>query len=55
MYAGMTTVYYVYMMGIGGGPEGQGKSSAAAWILALLIIALTRLNFKLGDIWVNYD
>lgn len=55
MYAGMTTVYYVYMMGIGGGPEGQGKSSAAAWILALLIIAITRLNFKLGDIWVNYD
>lgn len=54
-YAGMTTVYYVYMMGIGGGVEGQGKASAAAWLLALVIIAITRFNFKLGDSWVNYD
>lgn len=55
MYAGMTTTYYIYMMGFGGGSEGQGKSSAAAWLLALVIIALTRINFKLGDLWVNYD
>ena len=54
-YAGMTTVYYVYMMGIGGGPEGSGKSSAAAWLLALFILAITRLNFKAGDSWVSYD
>ena len=54
-YAGMVTVYYVYMMGIGGGSEGQGKSSAAAWLLAMLILAITRLNFKLQDKWVSYD
>ncbi len=54
-YAGMTTVYYVYMMGLGGGTEGSGKSSAAAWLLALLILALTRLNFKMSDKWVSYD
>lgn len=54
-YAGMTTVYYVYMMGIGGGVEGSGKSSAAAWMLAIFILAITVFNFKTSDKWVSYD
>ena len=54
-YAGMTTVYYVYMMSIGGGTEGSGKSSAAAWMLAIFILAVTRINFYMSDKWVSYD
>lgn len=34
---------------------GLGKASAAAWILAIIIVIITRINFKLGDYWVCYD
>lgn len=54
-YAGLTAVYYIYMMSIGGGTEGSGKSSAAGWILAMFIFALTKVNFVVGDKWVSYD
>ncbi len=55
-YAGLTTVYYMYLMAFAYGQEhGMGRASACAWILALLIVGVTRLNFKLGDYWVCYD
>lgn len=54
--AGLTTVYYMYLMGFAQTQEhGMGRASACAWILAILIIIVTRLNFKLSDYWVCYD
>lgn len=47
-----------YLMGcINGGWSslGLGVGSAAGWMLALLIILITWLNFKFGDKWSNYD
>ena len=55
-YAGLTTVYYMYLMAfVNTTAHGMGKASACAWILAILIVAVTRLNFKLSDYWVCYD
>ena len=62
--ASLTTVYliYYYTFGFGGSPEhlrdiagGPGLAAACAWVLAILIFILTRINFKLGDYWVCYD
>ena len=55
-YAGLTTVYYMYLMAfVNTTAHGMGKASACAWILAVLIVAVTRINFKLSDYWVCYD
>lgn len=54
--AGLTTVYYMYMMAFAySTANGMGVASACAWLLALLIIVVTKINFKLSDYWVCYD
>jgi hypothetical protein len=35
--------------------HGMGRASACAWLLAIIIIIVTRINFKLSDYWVCYD
>lgn len=52
----LTAVYFIYWMAFNDPYQyGLGKASAAAWILAILIVIVTRINFKLGDYWVCYD
>ncbi|MGN1094261.1 MAG: hypothetical protein ACI4SC_04710, partial [Candidatus Neoclostridium sp.] len=54
--AGLTTVYYMYMMAfVEAKLHGMGKASACAWMLALLIMLITKVMFKLSDYWVCYD
>lgn len=54
--AGLTTVYYMYLMAfVNATADGMGRASACAWILAILILIVTRVNFKLSDYWVCYD
>lgn len=52
----ITVVMYV-MRCINGGwaSLGLGYGSAAGWIIAIIIIFVTWLNFKLSDKWTNYD
>ena len=33
----------------------MGVSSATAWLLALIIVALTVGNFAMSKLWVSYD
>lgn len=52
----LTAVYFIYWMAFNDPMRyGLGKASAAAWILAIIIVIITRINFKLGDYWVCYD
>lgn len=55
--AGITIVYYVYnnAFATGTGAVRGGLAAAAAWVLALGILLLTVLNFKLSKYWVHYD
>ena len=55
-YAWNTPVVYLYEM-IFTNPYqyGYGIGSAAAWILALVIFVVTRINFKIQEKWVCYD
>ena len=57
LYIWETPVVYLYEMAFGGGQwkYGYGIASAAAWILALVIFIVTRINFKLQEKWVSYD
>ncbi len=55
--AGITIVYYVYNKAFAtstGAIQG-GVAAAAAWVLALGILLVTVLNFKLSKYWVHYD
>ena len=49
-----TIVNYIYTHGWSGTSQ-MGVACAASVILALLIFALTKLNFSLSKKWVNYD
>ena len=55
--AGITIVYYVYnkAFATGTGAVQGGVAALAAWVLALGILLLTVLNFKLSKYWVHYD
>lgn len=54
--SGLTTVYYMYLMAFAyATAHGMGRASACAWLLAIIIIIVTRINFKLSDYWVCYD
>ena len=54
--AGLTTVYYMYMMAfVEAKLHGMGKASACAWLLAIIIMVVTKVSFKLSDYWVCYD
>lgn len=54
--AGLTMVFYLYNMGFSNTFSfGMGYASAAAWIVAVLIIGLTALNFFTSKRWVYND
>ena len=57
LYIWETPAVYLYEMAFGDGywEYGFGIASAAAWILALVIFIITRINFKLQEKWVSYD
>lgn len=56
LYAWNTPVVYLYEMVFRNSYKfGYGIGSAAAWILALVIFIITRINFKLQEKWVSYD
>ncbi len=51
--SGMTMVFYLYREGFNAFQ--MGRASAVAWLLALLILGITAVNFKLSKKWVSYD
>lgn len=52
----LTIVYYIYKMAFqNGASQGFGLACALSWIVAIIIILLTRLNFWLSKFWVCYD
>lgn len=54
--AGLTAVYYIYLMGIRmPASYGMGLASAAAWLLAILIFLATRLCFWTSKFWVSEE
>ena len=54
--AGLTIVFYLYNMAFKNNfTYGMGLASACSWIVALLILAITVLNFKVSKRWVHYD
>ncbi len=54
--AGLTIVFYlVYVMRDGLTSLGMGLAAAIAWILAVVIVCITMLNFALSKKWVYYD
>ena len=56
LYAWNTPVVYLYEMVFKNSYKfGYGIGSAAAWILALVIFIITRINFRLQKKWVSYD
>lgn len=52
-YSAATVVYYLYEKSFQGGAMGYG--SAVAWMLAIFILILTLINFKLQKHWVTTD
>ena len=50
-YSAATVVFYEYQKAFESGA--MGYSSAIAWILAIIILLLTLVNFKLQNRWVN--
>lgn len=54
--AGLTIVYYLYKMAFENVTSyGFGIASAMAWIVALIVIVITFINFKLQKLWAKYD
>jgi len=55
-YQGLTVVFYLYqkLFNASGGSD-LGVASAMGWVIAVLISAVTLLNFKMQKRWVNYD
>lgn len=52
----MTVVRYIMKCINGGwGTLGLGVGSAAGWVITILIVFVTWLNFRMGDKWTNYD
>lgn len=52
----MTVVRYIMKCINGGwGTLGLGVGSAAGWVITLVIVVITWLNFRMGDKWTNYD
>ena len=52
--ASLSAVYLIYWMGFNDTfTYGLGVASAAAWVLTLLIVCFTRVNFWLSKYWVH--
>lgn len=55
-FKAVTLSYYVYRMAFTTmGTDGMGLGCALAVMLAIFIIILNKLNFRLSDRWVTYD
>jgi multiple sugar transport system permease protein len=55
-YKAVTLTYLLYRMAFTyTATEGLGMGSALAWIIAIMIILVNRLNFWLSKKWVHYD
>ena len=53
---GRSAVLDIYdMINVNLTEKGYGIAAAASWILAILILVLTRVNFRLAKKWVCYD
>lgn len=50
---GVTVVFYLYRNAFQ--YYNMGVASATAWLLALIILALTVINFAVSKLWVSYD
>ncbi len=50
---GLTCVYYLYNLLWSGNKFGQ--ASAVAWLLAIIILIITAINFTVSKYWVSYD
>ena len=50
---GVTVVFYLYRNAFQ--YYNMGVASATAWLLAIIIVALTIVNFAVSKLWVNYD
>lgn len=54
--AGLTVVFYLYNMAFKDNyTYGMGLAAACSWIVALMIIGITIINFKMSKKWVYYD
>lgn len=54
--SGLTIVFYLWRMGFKNViTQGMGLASAVSLLLAVVIILITVLNFKLSKKWVHYD
>ncbi len=51
--AGLTVVFYLYQQGFQ--YYHMGIASATAWLLAIMILVLTVINFAVSRLWVSYD
>ena len=52
--AGLTMGVYIYRSAFQRSGE-MGQACAAAWILAIMIMIITIINFKVSNKWVSYD
>ena len=49
-------VKHIYnMVFVNGYQYGYGIAAAAAWILAIIVFIVTRINMKAQKRWVSYD
>lgn len=54
--AGLTAVYYIYLMGVRlPDTYGMGLACAASWLLAIFIFLATRVIFWTSKFWVSED
>lgn len=55
-HAAVTLAYYQYRMAfVDVMADGMGKGCALGWIIAIVIMIVTRVQFKISEKWVNYD
>lgn len=55
-YVSDTVVKHIYNMIFENSYKyGYGLAAAAGWILAIIVLVITRINLKMQERWVNYD
>lgn len=55
-YRAVTLTYLLYRMAFTyTATEGLGMGSALSWLIAIMIIIINKVNFKLSEKWVSYD
>lgn len=55
-YKALTLSYYIYRMAyVSYGSDGLGIASALSWMMAIVIMVVSFINFKFSKKWVHYD